>query len=56
MVWIKMLCTCKATEDGYIVREFYSGFEYDVCETLARKFLFTDTAVKVFVQKNKITG
>lgn len=44
---IKMLCTIKGTEDGFIVRQFKEGETYDIRESLARLFLSNKEAIKV---------
>jgi hypothetical protein len=38
MTLVKMLQTRKASEDGFIVKQFYAGQTYDIAESLARLF------------------
>lgn len=52
MVWVKMIETCKGTEDGYVVQEFYSGNNYNISEYLARKFLILQIAENIYIDKN----
>lgn len=48
---IKMLETRRGTEDGFTVRQFFAGEEYEVRDHLARSFFTAGFAVMVKDEK-----
>ena len=53
MTAIRMLETRKGTEDGFTIKEFYEGQNYDVREGLARSFFLAGYAEKQVKKDSK---
>ncbi len=45
MIKVKMLITCKGSEDGFCVREFYKDEIYEISDNLAAYFFNEKLAI-----------
>lgn len=51
---LRMLETRRGTEDGFTIRLYEAGCEYDIADTLARSFIADGVGVQVLVTQRTL--